>query len=245
MGPALAIATSRYASLQALFWIGTFIGCALALRTRRTPHRALAGALLAALLLAGLVANQRLGFHRLTGYFNRARWLPVAALALRWEVHDRQVLAHASPFIPPRSIRFLRRLGHVPFDRPPAGPPGAEIGLPPDADGVSATGVWTTTHELPRRAHLRVSGSLPDGQGGQGSILLVDRNGRVRGAAVVLPEAGRGLGLLIGRRPPARSWIGYLKRRHLAEATPVFLPESGPAFRLGIAAEARSPIPVE
>ena len=234
LGQGLATATSRYASLQALFWIGTLTAAALALRDRALP-RALRFAT-GLLLVGGLVANERIGLDRVIARLDRDRWQPPAALALRWGVTDREVLAHVSQFMPPRSIQLLRKLGHVPFDRPAEGPPGALV--PPPAPGAPTDGAWTTTRTLERRDYLRVSGTLP--RRDVDIVLFLDAAGAVRGAAVPLAEPATGLGALVGLRPPVRHWIGYLKREDAATAVPVYRATGdGPTVALAIAPGAR------
>jgi hypothetical protein len=220
-----AAATSRYASLQGLFWLGTGVTVALALAGRERARRL--GPPFALAVAAVLAANLHLGLGRLRSQLEHVRWQGVAALALRWDVRDDEVLAHVTPFASPAGLRFLRRLGHTPFDRPPEGD-GLLVPGPAGRDRRTESGSWSTSHALPGR-HFRLSGSLPPGASESDLVVLVGPEGAVVGAGVPVPRPAEGAGWLLGRRPPPLHWMGYAPVRERKRIAPVYLPEADPA----------------
>jgi len=122
-GPGQAL-SSRYASLPVLFWAATLVELTTLLWHRRmgSPAAKTARALGMGLLVATLVLPmEHDGLARYSYHLQRAARLPLAELALRYHVSDKEAALLFIPWPPhlAKSLPFLRATKHIPFDKPP------------------------------------------------------------------------------------------------------------------------------
>ncbi len=204
--------SSRYATLAALYWLAVLVAAAwLVARIGGRRSRRLAAAGLAGLCVALVVAMTGRGRSLTRDYLARAARQPLAGLALVHGIEDLETLraVHTSPFTREqlRVVRqMLRRLRHVPFERPPrvryGERPGGAV-----AGGCAGVAVRVVRSEPVGPAVLRLEGVV---RGVQGPVrlALVDRRGLVAGAGVAMPPPWPGAaGWPRGR---AVRWAGYL-----------------------------------
>jgi hypothetical protein len=209
-GESMAL-TSRYASLPALFWLGSL--AILGLCAWEAPPRWRARSLGALALVTAmfLFATTRSGLELLRQHLKAVERQPLGGLAVLWRVDDDEALRTLcfSPNLPQLSRDFWRRIHHKPFDREAEWRLGeAWTGPPPPDEGV-ARGRW-------RRAQTRVpgflsvSGNIRPGQGEVRRVVFLDREGRMRGGAVLVPPTEAPPPSLLRASPLAPSWFGYL-----------------------------------
>ncbi len=252
-GPSFAATTSRYASLPALFWLGTGMTLLLTPRAHPGARRASRAPVWMAAAMFGciLVPNYWLGLHRLDRHLVDIDRNPVVELAMRWELWDPELESRTIHMLSAESRKFFVRLRHKPFDVAREGPPGAQRAEPvPAADPAHLRGAWTATTRIDDR-WARVAGWALPAPAAERRVLFVDRGGVVRGAAVFLPQSTAGihrrlLRLLSFRPRPSTNWIGYVPIEFLEQVHPVLESPGDPdlhALRTSFGQEAPRPGP--
>jgi hypothetical protein len=180
---------SRHATLSGLFWLGV-LAAGATLIDRHTDRRrvGVVGVGVLALALAGWSFTS--GVERLRAYVRSASYQPAAELAVVYGIWDEHFLRWITrdPGGPIRAGSFLRRNGHVPFDRPL----GSTYGKPlPDggASGTQRQGIEGLTNRPVRVLDMvfRIQGWVMGGDVRVRRLLVTDGRGIVRG------EAGFGL----------------------------------------------------
>lgn len=234
-GDGYATKQSRYASLPALFWIGLLALLVLLARDIASPGRRRAARAGLAVVVAGLLfSTATIGERRIRSELVRLEPAPLAALGLRWRVWDPETMARLVHPPRPPSDRFFRRVGQIPFDRPPEGPPDAERSGPIAEPSGTPPGEWTSATAV-GGSWVRVRGRFAQPLPPDARVLFLDGSRKVCGAALPVPApAPEGL-RLFGERPPRTEWAGYVWRERWREASPVLeLPGAATLTRLGV-----------
>ncbi len=203
---------SRYAPVIALLWLASLTLVAIRLRGRRGRG------LLAVAAPALIVAMSVVGWRYDRTLLSQASLQPAAALAVRYEIDDRRAIELSiTPWdgVFARNLRKLQAHGLVPFADPPPVEWGSTLGdLPLGPDPPRSEGSVSMQQFRPRG--IRMVALLKDRQG---SLVLVNEAGRLRGSAEPL------------RFAPIEgvAWVGYArvtrKDRYLRA---IRIPENGP-----------------
>ncbi len=208
-GESMAL-TSRYASLPALFWLGT-LGTLGLVAWEAPADRRRRGLLLLSLVTAAFLgATYRSGRELLLQHLKAVERQPLGGLAVLWKVPDEDALRTIcfSPNLPQISRAFFSRAGQKPYDREAEWNLGRLWDGSPAAAGPPA-GRW-------RRAQTRipgfvaVSGNARPASGGVRRIVFLDREGRLRGGGVMIPPTEAAAPPLLHSRPSGPTWFGYL-----------------------------------
>lgn len=243
-GEASQALTLRYATYPALFWAALAVP-ALALvaqwaagegrardrspaestwRLRRlAPYGVLAVALLAAELPMLGAAAPACRF-----FADRGARQAVTEVGLAWSAWDEELLRHTVSRRPSKVVAMiepLRRLSHVPFDRPPPARPAGQLDLSLLARTAPAgfEGIWDAAQPTRDPRLVRVRGWAAFAGEEVDDVLFVDGAGRRRSwvrTGLAHPTAVARLGGL-GRRagwegyvevtPPAPRWLAYVR----------------------------------
>ncbi len=220
-GQAQAI-QSRYASIAALFWLGLVVPLGiLAWRHLQTSPsgRAAATAVLAVLVAGVAFPMHRHGGRIVDGFAARGSRQGVAALAIRHDIRDNDILAGAVTPAPDQvwAVRdFLKSTRHVPFDRAPGlrlgeriDPARLNAAAPAGAPG-DASEIQGTVERLVRisPALVRLKGWAFSPGADVAEVLLLDGEGTIRGE-VVLGIRRPDLKRKVHARAFKAGWEGY------------------------------------
>ena len=221
--------SSRYGSLAALFWIGllTPLGIvAWRYRPPRTVLRLTAAVALLSLLVTLTVSMYARGAPVVERFAARGKRQPVAALAMVRGIHDAEIIKRTVAPWPThvwRTRDFLKRIGHIPFDRewpmkfgekvdpallvesPPTGTAGfADRGVA-ISDGLLRLGGWAYSGEQ------RVT-----------EVIVLDNEHTIR-SEIVLGLARSDVAVAVHPDAEDSGWEGYATVGHAAGGMSVYL----------------------
>jgi hypothetical protein len=209
-GESMAL-TSRYASLPALFWLGTLGTLALLAWEAPAPGRRRDLLLVSLAAAVFLAATYRSGLELLRQHLKSVERQPLGGLAVLWKVPDEDALRTIcfSPNLPQLSRPFFVRAANKPYDREAEWRLGQPWQGPPPAEGRSAAGRWRRAQaRIP--GFLAVSGNVRPERGSVRRIVFLDRDGLLRGGGVMVPPAEVKAPPLLHARRQGPSWYGYL-----------------------------------